>query len=195
MKRIILSVVCLMMLASVSVASAQYAAPVQVAPRLSFIQEPNLVLVPSLAYPDQYAYMIPNVQNIFAVNGFWYRWYAGHWFESTVYNGVWTPVNSYNVPPILISFTVNPLYVPYSLPQISYQDYLHNWKLWQASHYFNNQDWYKKDIARQKRQADNYDKNAKNQKPTVILSRPIQNNNTAHTQAQKQLQEKHDEHK
>jgi hypothetical protein len=106
---------------------------VQEAPPPLEVQNPEMVVVPS---GDSYVYMVPNVYGVYFTNGFWYRYYNGLWFRSTVYNSGWVMVGPRYVPSVVIGvYPEYALYLPAGYFRIGWGDFHHHWRSWGPRHW------------------------------------------------------------
>jgi hypothetical protein len=116
-------------------------------PPLEFTSEPELAVVPSEQYPDQYAYVVPDVEDVYVYQGMWYRNYNGVWFRATAYNGVWLPVSLTLIPPVIISIPVGyALVVPSDFERVPWNRYNVHWREWEKRHHWHNHNWYKHEL-------------------------------------------------
>ena len=112
-------------------------------PPLEVKGAPDLVVVPSERYPNQYVYMVPNMEGVYVNQGIWYRQYNGFWFSSPMYNGVWTPVGVAIMPPVIMSVPVEyALYLPPDYHRIHYGEYHNHWRSWESGRHWDHERWY-----------------------------------------------------
>ena len=112
-------------------------------PPLEVNGAPDLVVVPSERYPNQYVYMVPNMEGVYVNQGIWYRQYNGFWFSSPMYNGVWTPVGVAIMPPVIMSVPVEyALYLPPDYHRIHYGEYHSHWRSWEGGRHWDHERWY-----------------------------------------------------
>jgi len=105
-------------------------------PPLEVKGPPDVVVVPSEQYPNQYVYMVPNMQGVYVYQGLWYRNYGGVWFSSPAYNGMWSPIGVAIVPPVIVSVPVEyALYLPPHYHRIPYGYYYGHWREWDRGRY------------------------------------------------------------
>ncbi len=116
-------------------------------PPLAVQGPPDVVVVPSEQYPDDYVYMVPNSVGVYVYEGFWYRNYNGNWFRSPAYNGVWASVGISILPPIILSIPLEyALFLPSGYHRIHYSDYHTHWREWENDRYWSHKNWYKEEM-------------------------------------------------
>ena len=133
--------------------SADYLPPLEVAagiagqepPPLQFDAPPDVVVVPSNGAP---VYMVPNVTGVYFYNNYWYRFYSGRWFRTTVYNGSWGPVALKVVPMAIVNVPPEyPRYLPRGYQRVHYNDFNRNWNTWEREQHWQKQDWYRREAT------------------------------------------------
>jgi hypothetical protein len=116
-------------------------------PPLDVQGPPDLAVVPSERYPDQYVYMVPNMVGVYAYHGVWYRNYGGIWFSSPAYNGIWATIGIGIIPPIILSVPLEySLFLPLGYHRIHYGDYYGHWREWERGRYWHHQNWYRNEM-------------------------------------------------
>src|SRR5208337_1882336 len=116
-------------------------------PQLEIAAPPDVVVVPSEQYPNQYGYMLPDMEGVSFYQGAWYRYYNGAWYGAPTYNAVWEPVHVYLVPPVVVSIWPEyPLFLPVGYYRIHYADYHEHWRAWERDRHWNNYSWYKHEM-------------------------------------------------
>jgi hypothetical protein len=119
------------------------------APPVVFAAPPDVVVVPS---DSSYVYMTADTPGIYFYDDYWYRFYGGHWFRATIYNGPWVYIATSLVPVVVVD--IPPYYVHY-LPRgyhrIHYRDLHSHWQEWHRDRYWNRYDWYRKEVREHER--------------------------------------------
>ncbi|MGO9378798.1 MAG: hypothetical protein ACLP29_09640 [Dissulfurispiraceae bacterium] len=113
-------------------------------PPLEMQAPPDLIVIPIEQYPNQYVYMVPQMEGVYFYQGAWYRSYNGAWYGGPAYNGVWVPVQLQLVPPVIVGvWPEYALFLPLDYYRIHYGDYHSHWRDWEHDRHWNNYGWYK----------------------------------------------------
>jgi hypothetical protein len=123
-------------------------------PPLAVKGPPDVVVVPSEQFPNQYVYMVPGMEGVYVYQGVWYRQNAGFWFSSPAYNGIWTPIGVAVMPPVIMSVPVEyALYIPAGYHRIHYGEYYGHWRSWESGRYWHHQAFYQHEMRAETRRA------------------------------------------
>lgn len=122
-------------------------------PPLEMTAPPDVVVVPSEQYPNQYVYMVPEMEGVYFYQGAWYRSYNGTWYTAPAYNAIWTPIEVAIVPPVIVSVPREyVLFLPNGYYRIHYADYHEHWKAWERERRWEKQNWYRNELRAEVRQ-------------------------------------------
>ncbi len=101
-------------------------------PHVVISAPPALVVI-----PGTYVYIVPDIDaDLLFFHGYWYRPYEGRWYVAGSYNGPWTYIRPYRVPPALVSLPPDYRRVPPGHHRIPYADLQANWSRWERERYW-----------------------------------------------------------